>query len=257
MLLAGTVPVLGVCLGMQGLVTAYGGSVVQDLHLPAHGEIARINHDGRGVFAGLPQDFAAVRYHSLTVLDLPDCLVATASCPGDRDEVPRSDGRAPPSLPLEGVQFHPESILSEHGAAMIANFLGRAMTDPVPFFREVVAAHPRCFWLDGGGAREWSGRRSIIGWLDDDDVSLTYDAARGEVVRHASGRLGRGRRRRVRRPGGRARRRAPDRPVVRLLRLRLPARPPRRDRERDARRRVDAGPARADVRAPAWRALGG
>jgi para-aminobenzoate synthetase len=62
------------------------------------------------------------------------------------------------------------------------------MTDPVPFFREVVAAHPRCFWLDGGGAREWSGRRSIIGWLDEDDVSLTYDAARGEVVRHAAGR---------------------------------------------------------------------
>ena len=61
------------------------------------------------------------------------------------------------------------------------------MTDPVPFFRDIVAAHPRCFWLDGGGAREWSGRRSIIGWLDEDDVSLTYDAARGEVVRHSSG----------------------------------------------------------------------
>jgi para-aminobenzoate synthetase len=61
------------------------------------------------------------------------------------------------------------------------------VTDPIPFFREVVAAHPRCFWLDGGGAREWSGRRSIIGWLDEDDVSLTYDAARGEVVRHSSG----------------------------------------------------------------------
>jgi para-aminobenzoate synthetase len=60
--------------------------------------------------------------------------------------------------------------------------------DPVPVFREVVAAHPRCFWLDGGGAREWSGRRSIIGWLDENDVSLTYDAARCEVVRHASGR---------------------------------------------------------------------
>jgi para-aminobenzoate synthetase len=58
--------------------------------------------------------------------------------------------------------------------------------DPVPFFRDVVATHPRCFWLDGGGAREWSGRRSIIGWLDEDDVSLTYDAAQGEVVRHSS-----------------------------------------------------------------------
>ncbi len=125
-LLAGTVPVLGVCLGMQGLVTAYGGSVVQDVHFPAHGEIARIHHDGRGVFAGLPQDFAAVRYHSLTVLDLPESLVATAACPGDRDEGPEVlMGVRHESLPLEGVQFHPESILSEHGAAMIASFLGR------------------------------------------------------------------------------------------------------------------------------------
>jgi para-aminobenzoate synthetase len=61
------------------------------------------------------------------------------------------------------------------------------MSDPVPFFHHVVAGHPRCFWLDGGGAREWSGRRSIIGWLDEDDVSLTYDAVRGEVRRHSSG----------------------------------------------------------------------
>jgi para-aminobenzoate synthetase len=61
------------------------------------------------------------------------------------------------------------------------------MTDPVEVFRSVAAAHRRCFWLDGGGAREWSGSRSLIGWLDDDDVSLTYDAARGEVVRHAGG----------------------------------------------------------------------
>jgi anthranilate synthase component II len=125
-LLAGTVPVLGVCLGMQGLVTAYGGSVVQDLHQLAHGEIARIKHDGGGVFAGLPQDFAAVRYHSLAALDLPDCLVATAACPGDRAEAPEVlMGVRHESLPLEGVQFHPESILSEHGATMIANFLGR------------------------------------------------------------------------------------------------------------------------------------
>ena len=63
---------------------------------------------------------------------------------------------------------------------------GRA-TDPVAFFREVAAAYPRCFWLDGGGAREWSGRRSMVGWLDQDDVSLTYSAARREVRRHAGG----------------------------------------------------------------------
>jgi anthranilate synthase component II len=125
-LLAGTVPVLGVCLGMQGLVTAYGGTVVQDLHLPAHGEVARVHHDGAGVYAGLPQDFAAVRYHSLTVLDLPSCLALTASCPGELDGGPDVVmGVRHASLPLEGVQFHPESVLSEHGAAMIANFLGR------------------------------------------------------------------------------------------------------------------------------------
>jgi anthranilate synthase component II len=125
-LLAGSVPVLGVCLGMQGLVTAYGGTVVQDLHVPAHGEIAHIDHDGRGVFAGLPQGFTAVRYHSLTVLDLPESLVAAASCRGEADEGPDVlMGVRHESLPLEGVQFHPESILSEHGAVMIASFLDR------------------------------------------------------------------------------------------------------------------------------------
>lgn len=62
------------------------------------------------------------------------------------------------------------------------------MTDPAGFFASVASAHRRCFWLDGGGAREWSGRRSIVGWLDDDDVSLTYDAAARQVTRHASGR---------------------------------------------------------------------
>ena len=64
-----------------------------------------------------------------------------------------------------------------------------AMDDPVAFFRSVAAAHSRCFWLDGGGAREWSGRRSILGWLDDDDVSLSYSRARGEVTRCSSGRV--------------------------------------------------------------------
>ena len=123
-LLAGTRPVLGVCLGMQGLVTAYGGSVVQDRHLPAHGEVARIHHDGAGVFAGLPDEFSAVRYHSLTVLDLPTCLAATATCRSERADLPDVVmGVRHESLPLEGVQFHPESILSEHGAAMVANFL--------------------------------------------------------------------------------------------------------------------------------------
>ena len=115
-LLAGTRPVLGVCLGMQGLVTAYGGTVARVV--PAHGDVASVRHDGRGVFAGLPQGFAAVRYHSLAALELPPDLVATA---WSEDGVVM--GVRHRDLPLEGVQFHPESILSEHGEALVRNFL--------------------------------------------------------------------------------------------------------------------------------------
>ncbi|PUA81362.1 anthranilate synthase component II [Nocardioides currus] len=109
-------PVLGVCLGMQGLVAAYGGVV--DRVEPAHGDVALVRHDGRGVFAGLPQDFEAVRYHSLAAVELPSSLVATA---WSGDGVVMGVRHA--SLPLEGVQFHPESILSSYGAELIANFL--------------------------------------------------------------------------------------------------------------------------------------
>jgi anthranilate/para-aminobenzoate synthase component II len=105
---------------MQGLVTAYGGTV--DRHPPAHGEVARIEHDGRGVFRGVPQGFAAVRYHSLAALSVPDCLEVTARVAGSGVVM----GVRHRTLPLEGVQFHPESILSEHGAALVRNFLGQA-----------------------------------------------------------------------------------------------------------------------------------
>ncbi|HEY1119091.1 MAG TPA: aminodeoxychorismate/anthranilate synthase component II [Acidimicrobiales bacterium] len=115
-LAAGTRPVLGVCLGMQGLVTAYGGEVGRVA--PAHGEVAAVTHDGRGVFAGLPDGFAAVRYHSLAALSVPSSLEVTAWA-GDMVMGVRHR-----TLPLEGVQFHPESILSEHGARLVANFLG-------------------------------------------------------------------------------------------------------------------------------------
>jgi anthranilate synthase component 2 len=118
---AGRVPVLGVCLGMQGLVTVYGGTVAREV--PAHGDVARIEHDGAGVFRGIPQRFRAVRYHSLQAVELPDCLVVTATCPGSSDGQSAVMGVRHTSLPLEGVQFHPESILSEHGAAMVGNFL--------------------------------------------------------------------------------------------------------------------------------------
>jgi anthranilate synthase/aminodeoxychorismate synthase-like glutamine amidotransferase len=112
-------PVLGVCLGMQALVWACGGSVERDV--PAHGEVARIHHDGRGVFAGLPPGFAAVRYHSLTVTEVPGELEVTAR--SDDDVVMGVRHR---ELPLEGVQFHPESVLSEYGARLVDNFLERA-----------------------------------------------------------------------------------------------------------------------------------
>jgi anthranilate synthase/aminodeoxychorismate synthase-like glutamine amidotransferase len=110
-----TRPVLGVCLGMQGLVTTYGGRVGRVE--PAHGEVASVSHDGRGVFAGLPDPFPAVRYHSLAALDVPAPLEVTASADGVVMGVRQR------SLPLEGVQFHPESVLSACGVALVRNFL--------------------------------------------------------------------------------------------------------------------------------------
>ena len=101
-------PVLGVCLGMQALVVAFGGTV--DLGAPAHGEVAEIHHDGRGVFRGLPQDFHAVRYHSLAALTVPPVLEVTA-----RAEDGVVMGVRHRTLPLEGVQFHPETVLTQHG----------------------------------------------------------------------------------------------------------------------------------------------
>ena len=114
----GSVPVLGVCLGMQGIVTVYGGMV--DRHPPAHGEVAVIEHDRAGVFRDVPQGFSAVRYHSLAAVELPDSLLPTAHVEGT-DTVMGVRHR---TLPLEGVQFHPESILSEHGARIVSNFRG-------------------------------------------------------------------------------------------------------------------------------------
>ena len=130
-------PVLGVCLGMQALVHLYGGHVGQVE--PAHGEVASVEHDGSGAFAGLPSPFAAVRYHSLAVLDLPDVLRPTAWCAdpaptwGSERRVPQlvtgqRDGAVlmgveHRDLPLWGVQFHPESVLTEHGPRLLANFL--------------------------------------------------------------------------------------------------------------------------------------
>ena len=109
------VPVLGVCLGMQALVTAYGGTVARVA--PAHGELAPVSHDGTGVFAGLPSPVTMVRYHSLAATEVPPELRVTAMAG------PVVMGVVHRELPLHGVQFHPESILSEHGIRLVENFL--------------------------------------------------------------------------------------------------------------------------------------
>ncbi len=122
LLLRAEVPVLGVCLGMQGLVSVYGGHVGQVE--PAHGEVALVRHHGSDVFAGIPSPFEAVRYHSLAALTLPAVLVETAWCEGEQGRVVM--GVAHREKPLWGVQFHPESILTEHGEQLVRNFLENA-----------------------------------------------------------------------------------------------------------------------------------
>ncbi len=119
-LLRSEVPVLGVCLGMQGLVSVYGGEVGRVD--PAHGDVAVVEHDGSGVLAGIPSPFGAVRYHSLAALRLPEVLATTAWC--DADGTRLVMGVAHREKPLWGVQFHPESILTEHGERLVENFLG-------------------------------------------------------------------------------------------------------------------------------------
>jgi len=113
------IPILGVCLGHQAIGQAYGGKVVRAKEL-MHGKTSRIEHDGRGVFTGLPRAFVATRYHSLAVQrsGLPDCLEVSAWTP-DGEIM----GLRHRSLPIEGVQFHPESIATEYGHEMLRNFL--------------------------------------------------------------------------------------------------------------------------------------
>ena len=115
------VPLMGVCLGHQAIGEAFGGRVVRAARI-VHGKTDEISHDGTGVFAGLPSPLRATRYHSLTVEPetLPESLRVTATA-ADGTIM----GLVHRSLPIEGVQFHPESIRSEHGHEMIANFLRR------------------------------------------------------------------------------------------------------------------------------------
>ncbi len=115
---AGRVPILGVCLGHQAIGAALGGRIVRARE-PMHGKTSRITHDAQGVFKALPQDFTVVRYHSLVVerASLAEALLVSAEVDGE------IMGLRHRELPIEGVQFHPESILSEHGHAMLRNFL--------------------------------------------------------------------------------------------------------------------------------------
>ena len=115
-LLAARTPVLGVCLGMQGLVSAYGGRVA--VVEPAHGEVDWVTHNGTRLFEGVPSPFEVVRYHSLAAVEVPDVLRVTA-----RSSDGTVMGVEHRSLPLTGVQFHPESVLSTHGARLVENFL--------------------------------------------------------------------------------------------------------------------------------------
>ncbi len=116
---AGVVPILGVCLGHQAIGEAFGGEVVRARQV-VHGKASPIRHDGRGVFAGVAQNFAAARYHSLAVAraSLPDCLEVSA-----QTEDGEIMGLRHRSLAVEGVQFHPESVLTEAGHQLLANFL--------------------------------------------------------------------------------------------------------------------------------------
>jgi len=115
--LAPNVPTLGVCLGHQAVFEAFGGEVGPAKRL-VHGKASPVRHDGRGIFAGLPEEFEAGRYHSLAAISLPDELEVSATCP--EDEVMAVRHR---SLAVDGVQFHPESVLTPTGPALARNFL--------------------------------------------------------------------------------------------------------------------------------------
>jgi anthranilate synthase component 2 len=116
---AGRVPILGVCLGHQAIGQAFGGKIVHAKTL-MHGKVSRIHHRGEGVFAGLPTPYDATRYHSLAIEreSCPDVLEVTAWT--EDGEIMGVRHR---TLPIEGVQFHPESILTQHGHALLSNFL--------------------------------------------------------------------------------------------------------------------------------------
>jgi anthranilate synthase component 2 len=122
--LAGRIPILGVCLGHQALGQAFGGRVIRAQRI-MHGKTSPIHHNGTGVFAGLPNPFEATRYHSLLVekSTLPQCLEVTAWTQDGHGGIDEIMGLRHRTLAIEGVQFHPESILTQHGHDLLRNFL--------------------------------------------------------------------------------------------------------------------------------------
>ncbi len=120
------IPILGVCLGHQSLGQVYGGDVIRAGRI-MHGKTSRIRHEGKGVFAGLPDAYEATRYHSLVVdkATLPDCLEITAWTDNEDGSMEEIMGLRHREFPVEGVHFHPESILTQHGHALLKNFLER------------------------------------------------------------------------------------------------------------------------------------
>jgi len=122
---AGKIPILGVCLGHQSIGEAFGGDTIRASRL-MHGKTSPISHDGKGVFTNLPNPFEAMRYHSLVVSEatLPECLEITAK--SDQGELMGLRHR---ELPIEGVQFHPESIMTPDGVQLLKNFLDFNYTD--------------------------------------------------------------------------------------------------------------------------------
>ncbi|MAF16364.1 MAG: anthranilate/aminodeoxychorismate synthase component II [Marinomonas sp.] len=120
---AGSIPVLGICLGHQSIAQVFGGDVIRAKTV-MHGKTSKVYHKGVGVFRDLPNPYNATRYHSLVVKQetLPACLEVTAWTQNDQGELDEIMGLRHTSMNIEGVQFHPESILTEHGHALLDNF---------------------------------------------------------------------------------------------------------------------------------------
>ena len=126
--LAGSIPILGICLGHQSIGQAFGGHIIRAPKV-MHGKLSAIHHSGVGVFEGLPSPYQATRYHSLVIdpSTLPESLEVTAWTEDESGDLEAIMGVRHRSLSVEGVQFHPESILSEHGHALLKNFLARSL----------------------------------------------------------------------------------------------------------------------------------